>query len=77
MIATQLRQLLRDQPFRPFRLVMSDGTKHAVAGPEWMLVTSATTAIGIPGESGDGEVVAILANEHITSTEYTDAAARK
>ena len=70
MVSSQLRELLRNQPFRPFRLILSSGQTYDVPSPEWMLVTAATTAIGMPGVSGDGEIVSLLANEHIANVEY-------
>jgi len=69
MAPEQLRELLRRQPFQPFRIFMSGGQTYDVAGPEWMLVTLRTTALGIPGESRDGERVMLLDNLHITHTE--------
>ncbi len=68
-----LRGLLQRTPFQPFRVFLSGGQTYSVAGPEWMLVTRRTTALGIPGESGDGERVLLLDNLHITHTEPIDA----
>jgi hypothetical protein len=69
MRAEQLRELLRRELFRPGRLVMSSGQTYDIAGPEWMLVTQHTTAVGVPGRAGDGEVVTLLENFHITEAE--------
>lgn len=69
MAPEQLREMIRHQPFRPFRLYLSGGQSYDVAGPEWLLVTRRTTALGIPGEAGDGELVVLLDNLHITHTE--------
>jgi hypothetical protein len=69
----KLREQLRRQPFQPFRLYLSGGQSYVVAGPEWMIVTRRTTALGLPGASGDGERVMLLDNLHITHTEPVDA----
>ena len=69
MSPNDLRGLLRRAPFQPFRLFLSSGNSYDVAGPEWMMVTSATTALGIPGHAGDGDQVLLLDNFHITHIE--------
>ncbi len=62
---TALKEHLRKLPFQPFRIVMSHGGEYEIRSPEWMLVTGMTTAIGIPGDSGDGEVLRLVDNAHI------------
>lgn len=73
MAPDQLRALLRRQPFRPFRLIMSNGNSYDVVSPEWMMVTATTTVVGIPGESGDGELVNLLDNFQIADVQPIDA----
>ncbi len=75
MAPEQLRTLLRRQPFQPFRVYMAGGQSYDVAGPEWMMVTGLTTALGIPGKAGDGDVVMLLDNMSITHTEPLPVAA--
>ncbi len=75
MAPDQLRELLRRQPFRPFRLIMSNGNTYDVMGPEWMLVTSRSSAVGFPGESGDGDVIHWIDNDHIAEAKPLDAEA--
>ena len=41
--ADPIRRLLVRQPFRPFDLVMVDGTVYRVPGPEWLSVPPAET----------------------------------
>jgi hypothetical protein len=41
--ADPIRRALTRQPFRPFDLVMSDGTVYTVPGPEWLSVPPAVT----------------------------------
>jgi hypothetical protein len=73
MAPEQLRTLLRRQPFRSFRLIMSNGNTYDVVGPEWMLVAARSTAVGYPCESGDGDVINWLDNDHITEAVPIDA----
>lgn len=69
MNQVQLRDALRKTPFMPFRLVMSSGTTYDVTSPEWMIVTNTYTAVGRPGQSGDGDIISTLDNYHITHIE--------
>jgi hypothetical protein len=73
MAPHELRALLRRQPFKPFRLIMSNGNTYDVVGPEWMMVTLSTSAVGYPGESGDGDVIHLLDNDHIAEVKPIDA----
>lgn len=73
MAPDQLRDLWRQQPFRPFRLIMSNGRTYDVVGPEWMIVTTRSSAVGYPGESGDGDVISWLDNAHIAEAIPIDA----
>jgi hypothetical protein len=69
-----LREWLRRTPFRPFRLHISGGETYEVPSPEWMMVTPQNTAVGIPGQAGDGDVVIVIDNSHITHVEPLPAA---
>ncbi len=62
----QLRASLRRHPFVPFRVVTASGNSYHVPSPEWMMVTDRTTAVGTPGESGDGDIVTLIDNFSIT-----------
>ncbi len=66
---TALRQKLQRMPFQPFRLVLSNGKHYDIRSPEWMLVTGMTTAIGIPGEAGDGDNLHLIDNAQINQVE--------
>lgn len=72
MLADDLRQLLRVRPFRPFRLVLSSGNSYLVPDAEWVLVTTFTTAVGVPGEAGDGDRLVLLDNSSITEAQPAD-----
>ena len=71
MTQEQLRTYLQRAPFQPFRLYISSGHSYEVTSPEWMMVTPRMTALGIPGRSGDGEIVITIDNLHITHCEPT------
>lgn len=65
----RLRDMLRNQPFQPFRLYTPGGMHYDVAGPDWLLVMEGISVLGIPVRSGDGERVIMFANTHITHAE--------
>jgi len=77
MAPDALRQLLRNQPFRPFRVFTASGNSYLVTSPEWMVVTSLTTALGIPGEAGDGDRLILLDNMSITETQPAEIPSTK
>ena len=66
---TALREKLRPNPFQPLRLVLSNGKHYDIRSPEWMLVTGMTTAVGIPGEAGDGDNLHLIDNAQINQVE--------
>ncbi len=68
-----LRQLLRVQPFRPFRVHLASRHSYIVAGPEWLVVTALTSALGVPGEAADGDRLILLDNMSITHSEPVDS----
>jgi hypothetical protein len=71
-------QLLRAQPFRPFRISLSDGKEVEVRHPEMAIVERSTVFVAVPGPrgpEGPAERVVICALVHITRMEYLDGAA--
>ena len=68
-----LRQLLRVQPFRPFRVHLASGHSYIVSSPEWMVVAAPTSALGLPGQAADGDRLILLDNMSITHTEPVDS----
>lgn len=66
MAPDALRQMLTAVPFRPFRVMTASGTSYLVPARDWMLVTSLTSAVGVPGEAGDGDRLILLDNMSIT-----------
>ena len=56
MTVQTFRELLSQQPFRPFRLVMSSGQSYEVRHPEMAMLTRSDMLIGV--EPGDDNVPA-------------------
>ena len=53
MTVQTFRELLSQQPFKPFRLVMSSGEKYEVRRPEMALLTRTDILVGVDA-SEDG-----------------------
>lgn len=68
MAPDQLRQMLRIDPFRPFRIHLSGGASYDVTGPELLVVATRTSALAVPGRGGEDDLV-LLDNLHITHAE--------
>ena len=66
MRATMIRTRLRERPFRPFRIRLTDGTAHEIRHPEGAFVTNHDVVVGLrpaddrPGDYEDCAVVALL-----------------
>ena len=52
MIPEDLRDTLRQKPFEPFRLVMTDGTGYEIRHPDLLWVGQFTAMIGLTGKPG-------------------------
>jgi hypothetical protein len=52
MSAEELRDSLRQQPFEPFRLVMTDGTGFDIRHPDLLWVGRRAAMIGLTGDPG-------------------------
>ena len=48
----ELRDTLRQQPFAPFRLVMTDGAGFEIRHPDLLWVGRSTAMVGLTGEPG-------------------------
>jgi hypothetical protein len=48
----EVRNVLRQQPFEPFRLVMTDGTGYEIRHPDLLWVGRSTAMVGLTGEPG-------------------------
>ena len=49
----ELRGVIREQPFRPFRVFVSDGSAYDVRHPELIFVTRRRVLIALPTANGD------------------------
>ena len=76
MTVQTFRDLLKQQPFQPFRVIMSSGESYEVRHPEVALLTKTNLVIGID-ETRDGvpSRVRMCSLLHITTVEPVDAAA--
>jgi hypothetical protein len=52
MSPEELRETLRQQPFEPFRLVMTDGREFDVRHPDLLWVGKRTAMVGLTGDPG-------------------------
>ena len=52
MAPEELRDVLRTQPFQPFRLVMTDGQAYEIRHPDLMMVGRRSAIVGLPGQPG-------------------------
>jgi len=67
MTVQTFRNLLKERPFKPFRLVMSSGQTYEVRHPEMALITKSDILIGV--DIDDDEVPAefkICSMLHVT-----------
>ena len=69
---THLEDLLRAQPFRPFRVVLTNGNAHEIRHPEFFMLLSGTVIIGHP-ETEDRFTIVDLS--HIAEAETLPASA--
>jgi len=70
MTVQTFRNLLKERPFKPFRLVMSSGQSYEVRHPEMALITKSDILIGV--DIDDDEVPAefkICSMLHVTAVE--------
>jgi hypothetical protein len=70
MTVQALRELLTQQPFQPFRLVMSSGLSYEVRHPEMTFLTRSDLVVGVD-DPGDGipaefKICSLL---HVTAVE--------
>lgn len=52
MMPQELRDALRQQPFEPFRLVMSDRTGFEIRHPDLLWIGQWSAMVGLTGEPG-------------------------
>lgn len=71
----ELFQIVRHQPFEPFRIHVSDGTVYAIKHPDQIVIGKRACHVGI-GRQKDGPFpkIAIVANVHIARLEPLNGA---
>ena len=70
---TEIRDQIERQPFRPFRICMSDGTEHIVSNPNLVFLTRHTVILGILEEGEEfPENTKYCDTIHITRVETLD-----
>ena len=52
MAPEELREVLRTQPFQPFRLVMTDGEAYEIRHPDLLWVGRRSAMVGLTGQPG-------------------------
>ena len=52
MVPEELRDVLRQKPFKPFRLVMTDGEGYDIRHPDLLWVGQRSAMVGLTGEPG-------------------------
>jgi hypothetical protein len=52
MSPEELRDALRQHPFEPFRLVMTDGTGFEIRHPDLLWIGQRTAMVGLTGQPG-------------------------
>ena len=79
MIAANIRRDLVQQPFRPFRIWLSDGHNLEVRHPDMCMVAPNMIYVGIPHPDEEGLVVQIVdcAMLHVTRIEPINGRLRK
>jgi hypothetical protein len=62
----QIESAWRAVPFRPFKLILTNGTVHEVRHPELFMLVAGTVVIGYPDSTGQGgDRFAIIDLSHI------------
>lgn len=77
MTVQTFRDLLRERPFKPFRLVMSSGQHYEVRHPEMAMLTKSDLLVGLDEdeETGAPARFKICSLLHVTAVEPIEAAA--
>ena len=52
MAPEEIRELLKHQPFEPFRLVMTDGGSYEIYHPDLLMIGQRTAVVGLVGDAG-------------------------
>lgn len=49
----EILSIVRSQPFRPFRMYVTDGSSYEVRHPEMVLPTKRVVVLGLPGDPAE------------------------
>jgi hypothetical protein len=75
MSPVEIRDHLRQTPFKPFRLCMSDGSSYDVPHRDWVFVSRTTVAVALRlGEDDLADRMVYLDPLHITRIEPLESA---
>lgn len=77
MDAEELNHKVRERPFEPFRIHVSDGKAYDVKHPEQIMVGRRSSHVGLGDGEGPFQKIAIVSNIHITRIEPLDGDKRK
>jgi hypothetical protein len=79
MRGEELRNLIRQQPFNPIRLHLTDGTTYDIRHPEMAFITKSTVEIGQEEKEGSGvaDEVMYVTLIHIVRAEYMNGHAER
>ena len=50
----QLESALRESPFKPFRVILTNGRAHDIRHPEFFMLLSGSAIVGHPDPAGGG-----------------------
>jgi len=69
----EIIRLLRDQPFRPFRLRLSDGRTLDIRHPDMAIPTLSAVYVGVssPGSTVADDIL-VVSLVHVVTLEYLD-----
>jgi hypothetical protein len=76
MRSEDIQQLVRREPFKPFRITLTDGRTFDVRHPEMAMVGRTTVAIGLPANGNEETIYDRLVTVdllHIMQTEHVDS----
>ena len=70
MTADTFREITKQRPFEPYRVVMSSGESYNVMHPEMVLITSKSLVIALPDPTAsEGERLVFCSYLHLAHVE--------
>ncbi|UCC32475.1 MAG: hypothetical protein JSU86_09370 [Phycisphaerales bacterium] len=77
MDADELYHRVRERPFDPFRIYVSDGMAYHVKHPEQIMIGRRSSHVGLGDGEGPFQRIAVVANIHIARIEPLESSKRK